>query len=126
MQSSEKSIAVGKLHIRYMKNPIIQTIKYKQKLRSSSQQNTHVQPEISPPVNNNDESEARSKTHWVGYGSFEDKHKRRPPNVLVDLPGADWCCDDLDPNSYSGSRGSYLGNSKDDEAYLGQHSDVDM
>ena len=99
---------------------IVKKDNYKQKLRGW----INKQP---PPV-----SEPRSKTHWTGgRGSFEDKQKRRPPNVLVDnLPRGGWKSDEYDSNSYCDSRGSYLGNTNDHssasscrDGYLGQHSD---
>ena len=127
MSILETSITVNKACSRYMKNTIIVkkdsvSIKYKQKLRGSK--NDHVESELPHPV------ESRSKTHWTGEcGSFEDKKKRRPPNVLVEnLTGGGWKSDDFDSNSYCGSRGSYLGNTNDQssceqgDAYLGQNS----
>ena len=71
-----------------------------------------------------------SKTHWVGGGSFADKDKTRPPNVLVlNLPGGGWCSG-IEPNSYCGSMGSYLSNSNENvpcqqrDSYLGHSIDM--
>ena len=54
----------------------------------------------------------RSK-HWVGGGSFEDKKKKRPSNVIVEnLPGSGWGVGDIQ-NCYSGNCGSRMSSSVD-------------
>ena len=51
--------------------------------------------------------------NWVGGGSFEDKRKRRPKNIVVEnLPGSGWG-KDICTNPYSGNMGSCMDSSED-------------